>query len=137
MNQVQALQAALQTEYEVIYGYGVVGAHLSGKLEDYAAERLTAHLARRDKLAGMISALHATPATSRAGYQLPYAVTGATTARRLAAHLELGAANAAWDLSAATGSRSAGRTYAVSWMTDAALSAAAWGGTQALPGQPT
>jgi hypothetical protein len=136
VNQLAALQAALRTEFEVIYGYGVVGAHLSGKPEDYASARLISHLQRRDKLAGMITALGATPAVSHAAYQLPYAVTGASTARRLAAHLELGAANAAWDLAAATSTRSAGRTYAVSWISDAAFSAALWGGTQALPGQP-
>ena len=136
MTDLEALQAALQAEYEVVYGYGVVGAHLSGRAETYASDRLIAHMERRDKLSAMITALGATPVVSRAAYQLPYRVTGRVTARRLAAHLELGAANAAWDLAAATSGRSSGRAFAVSWISDAALSAALWGGSQALPGQP-
>jgi hypothetical protein len=136
MNQIGALQEALRTEFEVIYGYGVVGAHLSDDAENYATDRLTGHLQRRDKLAAMITALGATPVTAKAAYALPNPVADATAARALAAHLELGAADAAWDLVAASASRSAARAFGVAWITDAALSAALWGGTQPLPGQP-
>jgi hypothetical protein len=84
----------------------------------------------------MITALGGTPVTSRAAYAVPNPVTGTTAAYALAAHLELGAADAAWDLVAASASRSTARAFAVGWITDAALSAALWGGTQPLPGQP-
>lgn len=136
MTEVDALQAALQAEFEVIYGYGVVGAHLSGAAENYATSRLTTHMARRDKLAGLITAQGAVPATTRAAYALPFVVNGVATARRLGAHLELGAADAAWDLISATSRRTSTRTLGVGWMTDTALSGALWGGTQPLPGQP-
>lgn len=136
MTGTDALQAALQAEFEVIYGYGVVGAHLSGAAENYASSRLTTHMLRRDRLGDLITAQGAVPATTRAAYALPFVVNGVVSARRLGAHLELGAADAAWDLIAASPRRTTPRTLGVGWMTDTALSAALWGGTQPLPGQP-
>jgi hypothetical protein len=136
MTEVQAMQAALRAEYAVVYGYGVVGAHLTGANENYAMQRLTISMERRDRLAALVTATGDRPATARAAYALPFVVSGPAAAARLGAHLELGAANAAWDLTAAAPPRSSARALAVAWLSDAALSAAHWGGFQALPGQP-
>jgi Domain of unknown function (DUF4439) len=138
MPEVVGLQSALGAEQAIVYGYGVVGAHLAGKEQSYAADRLTAHEVRRDQIATLITGLGVTPAASLPAYQLPFPVTDAASAKRLAAHLEDGAAGAAWDLAASTTARSAARTLAVTWLADAALSEAHWGGTAtALPGDPS
>jgi hypothetical protein len=134
--EIAALQAALAAEQAVVYGYGVVGAHLSAAAEQYAAARLVAHQTLRDRISALITQLRATPLASLPAYQLPFAVDDAASAKQLAAHLENGSAGALWDLAAATASQSAARSLAVIALTDAALAAARWGSVTALPGQP-
>jgi hypothetical protein len=136
MSELARLREALAAEQAVVFGYGVVGAHLHGRDERLAAARLTAHEVLRDRIASLITALGAVPAPPRPAYELPYDVTDPTSARRLAADLETAAAGAAWDLTAATAARSAGRELAVRWLSDAAAAAARWGATPALPGRP-
>ena len=136
MGELVALKQAIAAEQAVVYGYGVVGAHLRGTDRRLAASRLTSHQALRDRLAGLITALGALPPPAQPAYQLPFAVTSAASARRLAAQLENGAAGAAWDLVASTASRSAARSTAVEWLADAAVAAARWGAElPALPGR--
>lgn len=136
MGDLAALQAALATEYEVVYGYGVAGAHLSDDAETYALSRLTVHMQRRDALTALIASAGGTPVSARAAYRLPFRVTNATSAGLLAGHLEQGASDAYWDLVAAAPASSSARQQAIDWLTDSAMSAAQWGATQALPGQP-
>lgn len=136
MPELVALREALAAEQAVIYGYGVVGSHLHGKDEKLAASRLTAHQELRDRLTALLIALGAVPAPAQPAYQLPFPVTDAATARQLAAHLENGAAGAAWDLAASTAPRSSGRQLAVGWLSDVAVAAVQWGETlPALPGR--
>jgi hypothetical protein len=138
VTELGALKQALAAEQAVIYGYGVAGAHLSGKDRKLASSRLVAHETLRDQLSARISALGAVPPAALPAYRLPAPVTDAVTARQLAAHLEEGAAGRAWDLVAATAPRSESRGLAVAWLTDAAVSAAHWGSPSvALPGRPT
>jgi hypothetical protein len=137
MSELVALKQALAAEQAVVYGYGVAGAHLKGKDEKLAAARLVVHQDLRDRLAALITALGAVPAAGPAAYRLPFPVSGAATARQLAAHLESGAAGAAWDLAAASGPRSTGRRLAIEWLSDAAVAASQWGfAPSALPGSP-
>jgi hypothetical protein len=136
VSELAALREALAAEQAVVWGYGVVGAHLRGKDRRLAAARLVSHENLRDRIAGLITTSGAVPPPPQPAYRLPFAVTDAATARRLAGHLEAGAAGAAWDLTAASASRSAARELAVGWLTDAALAAALWGsGLPALPGR--
>ncbi|HEX3900379.1 MAG TPA: ferritin-like domain-containing protein [Mycobacteriales bacterium] len=135
MAELTALREALAAEQAVVYGYGVVGAHLSGKAEKYAAARLVAHQELRDQLAALIQQIGAVPASALPAYQLPFPVTDAVEARRLGGTLENGSAGAAWDLTAATSSASPGRQLAVDWLIDVAKAAALWGASNALPGQ--
>jgi hypothetical protein len=134
--ELTALRDALAAEQAIVYGYGVVGAHLSGKAEKYAAARLTAHQVLRDELTALIQQVGAVPSAALPAYQLPFPIGNTADARRLAGTLENGSAGAAWDLTAATTARSTARELAVGWLLDVAGSAALWGAPNALPGQP-
>jgi Domain of unknown function (DUF4439) len=136
VTELEALQAALAAEQAVIYGYGVIGARTHGTTRARATHALAAHVLIRDRLIEVIRASGANPSAAQPAYQLPYAVTGTATARQLGAHLEQGAASAAWDLVAASPPGSATRATAINWLSQAAQRAAYWGGRQALPGQP-
>jgi hypothetical protein len=136
MADLTALREALAAEQAVVYGYGVVGAHLSGKTEQFAATRLTAHQNLRDQLSALIQAVGVVPGAALPAYQLPFPVADAADARRLAGALENSSAGAAWDLTAATDAGSPGRELAVGWLVDVAAAAALWGAPTPLPGSP-
>jgi hypothetical protein len=130
---VQVLQAALAAEDAAIFGYGVVGAHLSGNRKSVAAQYWTGHNEARDTLAAMISALGATPVAAQALYQLPFAVHDAASASALAAYLEDGVTRAYLGLVAVSEARL--RTFGALAMQAAAERAAFWRGTtEAFPG---
>jgi hypothetical protein len=134
---IRALQAALAAQYATIYGYGIVGAHLTGNDRVAATDALQAHAALRDELIALVTAAGATPVAAQPAYQVPMPVTDTVSARALAAHLEQGDAGTAWDLIAASSAGSSLRSIAVGLLRDAALRAAHWGSQQALPGQPS
>ena len=122
---VDALQTALAAEHAVIWGYAVVGAHVSSTVRGQVAAADAAHRSRRDAIAGTVRRLGADPALTRASYELPFAVTDQPAALRLAVHLEEGAA-AAWRyVVAATDDRLTRRT-AVAALSDAAVRATGW-----------
>jgi len=81
------LAEALRAEHAAIYGYGPVGARLSGASTELATRAEAAHRARRDalvlRLAGTASPPPADPA-----YTLPFPVTDRAAALRLAILLE-------------------------------------------------
>ena len=91
---VAALQAALAAEHAAVYGYGVVGAMLTGAAQAQARADWTAHQVARDTLEAMLTKLGATPVAASPAYQLPFPVTGAASAKRLAAALEDGVTRA-------------------------------------------
>jgi hypothetical protein len=130
---VQALQGALAAEDAAIFGYGVAGAHLSGSRQSAAEQDWTGHTEARDTLTAMISALGATPVAAQAYYQLPFAVTDAASAAKLAAYLEDGVTRAYLGLVAVSGQK--WRTFGALAMQAAAQRALSWRGTtQAFPG---
>jgi hypothetical protein len=138
----EALARAVAAEQQVIYGYGVAGAHLAVKTQrQLALAALAVHRTRRDSLAQLLLAAGGRAPAESPAYALPFAVTTAQAARKLCALLEDGCAGAAWDLCAATASSTAARRLAVTWLADAATRAAQWRGNAAasgaaLPGQP-
>jgi hypothetical protein len=136
VTELAALQEALAGEQAAVYGYGVVGAHLAGKAQAYAAARLTAHEVRRDQLAALVTAAGAVPAAALPAYQLPFAVTDHSSAAQFGAHLENGVCGVFWDLAAASAAQADARSLAVESLSDTALAAAHWGGATAMPGQP-
>ena len=142
MSVIAALQAALAAEHQVVYGYGLAGARLGADDRRRALRRLDVHRARRDTLARLIRATGADPDVGAPAYLPPFPVTGVASALRLAEHLEVGAAGAAWDLAAATTASTDARRLAVTALADTARAAAYWrhrAGSAvdpALPGQP-
>jgi hypothetical protein len=138
-----ALQAALATEHEVIYGYGVVGAHVHGRLQTSARDALTAHEERRDRLALQIRHRGGRPPVAAPAYALPAPVDDGVTAARLGAQLEAAAAGALWDVIAASGRESKERRQGVAWLAESTRLLDQWrlvAGAQdlvALPGQPS
>ena len=133
--EVAALQAALAAEHAAVYGYGVAGAMLSGGKQAAARADWTAHQVARDNLEAILIRLGATPVAASPAYQLPFAVTGAAAAARLAATLENGVTRAYLGVVAL--SDSALRTFGARAMQVAAGRSLAWSGsTQAFPGMP-
>ena len=132
---VAALQGALAAEHAAVYGYGVVGAMLTGAAQAQARADWTAHQVARDTLEAMLTRLGATPVAASPAYELPFAVTGAASAKRLAAALEDGVTRAYLGLVAVNDP--ALRTFGAKAMQTSANRAVAWSGsTVAFPGMP-
>lgn len=130
-----ALQAALAAEHAAVYGYGIVGAYLSGQREERARKAWNAHRASRDRIRDMLRGAGATPTPAAPGYGLPHRVTGTESALRLAIHLEDRAAGAYLELVAAGDGRH--RRFAAAATQECAVRAARWRGSSApLPGLP-
>ena len=132
---VAALQGALAAEHAAVYGYGVVGAVLAGPGQADARADWTAHQVARDSLVALLAKLGATPVAASPAYALPFAVTSAKSAARLAAALENGVTRAYLGLVAV--SDPALRAFAAQAMQASANRATAWSGaTTAFPGMP-
>jgi hypothetical protein len=130
-----AQQTALADEHAAIYGYGVLAVHLTGPKRDAATNAYETHRVRRDLLTSMIITGQGQPVAAAPAYQLPFPITSATDATRLATQLEerLGAAYA--DLVQASSGDT--RRTAVEWLTDSAVRAVRWrGASVAFPGLP-
>jgi hypothetical protein len=133
---VDALQAALAREHEAVYGYGVVGARLTGADRTTASAYLADHKHARDRLEALIRSRHATPVGPRPAYDLPVTVTDPRTARTLGARIERATAGAYAALVAASGGSV--RRQAALAMQDCARRQARWIRTvDALPGLRT
>ncbi|MDQ1747071.1 MAG: hypothetical protein QOD07_1334 [Frankiaceae bacterium] len=139
---VGALQAALAVSHEMVYGYGLAAAHLSGKPYAAALAALADTQARRDRLAGLLRERGQVPAAAAPAYAPPSPVATAAAATALCVLLEHAAEGAAWDLVAASASGDELRALGVRWLGVAAARAAQWAGKAAaarepaLPGQP-
>ena len=130
---VAALQAALTAEQAASYGYGVVGAQLSGAAFKAASDDCVIHERARDVLERMITQLGATPQPAAAAYRLPITVQNAAEAARLAVDLETEVLTAYVNVVAVADP--ALRALAASSMQEAAVRAARWGGrSMAFPG---
>lgn len=122
---VPALQTALAAEQAASYGYGVVGAHLTGTAFNVATADSVVHERARDALTRLITSLGATPQPAAAAYRLPIGVSNATDAAKLAIDLELEVVAAYVDLAGVPDPRL--RTLAVTSMQSACIRAAHWG----------
>jgi uncharacterized protein DUF4439 len=133
---VSALQVALAAEHAAVYGYGIVGAMVTGGAVTLARVDWLAHQEARDTLQAMLVKLGATPVAASAAYQLPFPVTGEASAVRLAAVLEDGVTEAYLGLVAVTDRTL--RSFGALAMQPPANRALAWRGTTvAFPGMPT
>ena len=132
---VTALQGALAAEHAAVYGYGVAGAMLAGNEQADARADWTAHQVARDTLEAMLAKLGATPVAASPAYALPFPVTSASTAAKLAATLEEGVTRGYLGLVAV--SNPTLRAFAAKAMQASANRALAWSGsTVAFPGMP-
>jgi Domain of unknown function (DUF4439) len=132
---VSALKTALIAEHAAVYGYGVVGAHLTGAEQAAAARDWVAHQLARDDLEAMLRSLGAEPVPAAPAYQLPAAVLTAHDAVTLAVELEDRTATAYLGLVAV--SAPAIRRFGALRLRATALRAAFWrGATVAFPGLP-
>lgn len=125
-----ALARALAAEYEAVFGYGVLGPHLSAPDDATARDAQAAHEALRDAAQGLLSARGAQPAAPQSDYPDVYPVRTAVQARTLALRLETQAASA-WR--AAFAAAVAGspvdavvRDRSLAALTDTALRATRW-----------
>jgi Domain of unknown function (DUF4439) len=121
----EQLPVALAAEEAAIYAYGVIGVHLTAAadvLESRTAEQV--HRTRRDAAVTRLAALNASTAPAPAAYRLPFPVTDAAGALKLAIHVEDGVA-AAWRAVLPAGD-GGDRTTALAALTDAAVRATRW-----------
>jgi hypothetical protein len=124
-----AWQGALAAEEQAVFGYGLLGARLTGPHRDLAAQHLTVHEATRDTTRAAIVAAGLTPVPPAADYPALYPVSNPAAARALAIRLEDDCA-AAWRfLYLAAASDNAGRELrepAQQALIDSALRATRW-----------
>jgi Domain of unknown function (DUF4439) len=133
--EIAALQGALAAEHAAVYGYGVVGAMLAGPEQASARADWTAHQVARDSLEAALTKLGAAPVAASPAYALPFAVTTAKSAERLAVAIENGVTRAYLGLVAV--SNPSLRAFAAQAMQSSANRAVAWSGTTvAFPGMP-
>jgi hypothetical protein len=118
------LPMALTAEHAAIFGYGVAGAHLTGAAQEAARAAETAHRARRDALVLLLAGTPTSAPPAAPAYALPFPVTDAASALRLAVHLEERTA-AVWQrtLATTTGDQ---RRLALDGLTDCAVRATRW-----------
>ena len=130
---VRALQSALTAEHAAVYGYGVVGAYLTGSMQATATNDWVAHQVARDRLEAVLRSLGAQPTAAAVAYQLPVPVRNASEAVALAVVLEDRIATAYLGLVAL--SNVSIRDFGAMQVQASAMRAAAWrGGTVAFPG---
>lgn len=82
------LNDALAGEHAAIFGYGVLGAHLSGPALVLARQAEAAHRARRDALLVRLALASPAPAAADLAYALPFEVIDQASALRLAVGIE-------------------------------------------------
>jgi hypothetical protein len=132
---IAKLQAALAAEQAACYGYGVVGAYLSGAEAARADSDWVAHELARDSLSATISAAGADPAPAAVAYRLPIQVHSAAQATALAVILEERVAQAYIGLVGLTDLSL--RALGARQLLDSALRATTWShATVAFPGLP-
>jgi hypothetical protein len=119
-----ALGVVLAAEHAAIFGYGVLGARLSGAALAQGQQAEAAHRTRRDLLIVRLTKVGITPPAAQPAYALPFPVTDPASAQKLAVQLEE-RTGAIWRV--ALGPTSDGdRKMALDALTDCALRAARW-----------
>jgi hypothetical protein len=132
---VGALQAALAAEHAAIYGYGVVGAHLTGTTLAAATSDWIAHQVARDSLEALLRSSGAQPVAAAVAYRLPHPVRNSAEAKSLAVILEDRVTAAYLGVVAVTSA--AIREFGARGVVAAARRAVTWRGrTVAFPGLP-
>lgn len=120
-----ALFDAVAVEHGAIYGYGLVSAHSTAEDNALVATAMAEHRARREAAMAMLKTRSVTPPLPAAGYQIPGPVNNPTDAANLAIRMEEDGA-VAWRAVLEKATSDEDRTFAVTAMTQAAVTAAQW-----------
>ncbi|MGH3734830.1 MAG: ferritin-like domain-containing protein [Micromonosporaceae bacterium] len=135
------LADALSAEHAAVFGYGAVGAHLSGALLKASQQAEDQHRARRDQLLERLAEASPAPPPAEPAYPLPFPVSNPQSAIKLALHLEERVA-AVWRATLGT-TRGEDREHGVAALIDCAVRASRWRTaakqppTVPFPGDPT
>jgi hypothetical protein len=121
----RALFDAVATEHGIVYGYGLVSAHSTADDNALVAAAMAEHRERREASIAMLSARSVPPPLPAAGYQLPTPVANPTDAANLAVRMEQDAA-VAWRAVLEQATSVEDRAFAVTALTQAAVTAAKW-----------
>lgn len=129
MNTDDAVLAAINGEDAAVYAYGIIGAHLSGTAQGKARRALDSHRLLRQTWQNLLDR----PIAAPAAFDLPSAVTDASSASALAIGIENALVPIYADLASATSGEP--RSQAVTAAMECATRAVTWGGTpQPFPG---
>ena len=79
-----ALFDAVAAEHGVIYGYGVVSAHITPDANELVSDAMAEHRARREQAIARLAARNVTAPLPAPGYQLPIVVGSPADAAKLA-----------------------------------------------------
>jgi hypothetical protein len=109
----------------VIYGYGVVSAHSTPDVNDLVSDAISGHRAQREEAIAKLTERHVVPPLPSVGYQLPIQVNTAPDAAKLAVQMEEDSA-VAWRAVLETATTPDDRTFAVTGLTQCAVTAAQW-----------
>ena len=138
----QALVDALNVEFAAVFAYGIIAAFSNPTRDPMVAQYAAAHRARRDSTIDALAAASVTAPEPAAGYTVPFPVTDAVAAARLAAQVEDDAA-IAWRSVIERAQSGHTRDLGVVALTDSARRAASWKAilgifpsTVAFPGTP-
>ncbi|WP_018600705.1 ferritin-like domain-containing protein [Mycobacterium sp. 155] len=121
----RALFDAIAAEHSIIYGYGIVSAHSTPDDNALVAAAMAEHRDRREAAITMLTARSVSPPLPAAGYQLPMPVANPTDAANLAVRMEQDAA-VAWRAVLEQATSDEDRAFAVTALTQAAVTAAKW-----------
>lgn len=137
----EQLTAALAAEYAAIFAYGPIGVRLKGDAVAEARTAEAAHRARRDALVVLLTNAGVDLPAAEPAYALPFPVTDAASALRLAIEVEERVA-AAWRATLPVTTDDL-RRQALDGLTDCAVRAVRWRrragvtpATVAFPGRP-
>ena len=120
-----ALFDAVAVEHGAIYGYGLVSAHSTPEDNALVAAAMAEHRDRREAAMAMLDARSVTPPLPASGYQLPAPGTDPTEAANLAIRMEDVSA-VAWRAVLEQATSADDRTFAVTALTQTAITAAKW-----------
>jgi hypothetical protein len=120
-----ALFDAVATEHATIYGYGLVSAHSTPDVNDLVSAAMAEHRDHREAAIAMLAARSVDPPLPAAGYQMPIEVNNPTDAANLAVRMEQDTA-VAWRAVLEQETDAQGRAFAVTALTQCAVTAARW-----------
>src|SRR5690606_32909849 len=124
MTDQSPLAVGLAAEHAVIFAYGPIGARLQREHVELARDADTAHRRRRDALLLRLAEQGVPAPAAAPSYTLPFAVTDAADALRLAVHVEERTAGVWRSLLARTEADE--RRLVLDALTDCAVRATAW-----------